>query len=105
MMDKPLLAETHDISLLKPPLEIRRLWFTNPTVFFFVFCKVKLTSRDPSPPPVDYVRGGGGIFKDMAVHDLDMSRFLMGSEPKVLYCHWRDSEERVRSRPCTWRGL
>jgi predicted dehydrogenase len=25
-----------------------------------------------------YVRGGGGIFKDMAVHDLDMSRFLMG---------------------------
>jgi predicted dehydrogenase len=29
------------------------------------------------------VQGGGGIFKDMAVHDLDMSRFLMGSEPKV----------------------
>ncbi|CAM9196965.1 unnamed protein product [Ectocarpus sp. 6 AP-2014] len=43
--------------------------------------QVKLTSRDPSPPPVEYVRGGGGIFKDMAVHDLDMSRFLMGSEP------------------------
>lgn len=52
----------------------------------YVCCKllqVKLTSRDPSPPPVDYVRGGGGIFKDMAVHDLDMSRFLMGREPKV----------------------
>lgn len=46
--------------------------------------QVKLTSRDPSPPPVEYVRGGGGIFKDMAVHDLDMSRFLMGSEPKVV---------------------
>jgi myo-inositol 2-dehydrogenase/D-chiro-inositol 1-dehydrogenase len=31
------------------------------------------------------VKGGGGIFKDMAVHDLDMARFLMGSEPvKVL---------------------
>lgn len=45
--------------------------------------QVKLTSRDPSPPPVEYVRGGGGIFKDMAVHDLDMSRFLMGSEPTV----------------------
>lgn len=43
--------------------------------------QVKLTSRDPSPPPVEYVRGGGGIFKDMAVHDLDMARFLMGSEP------------------------
>lgn len=32
---------------------------------------------------MEYVRGGGGIFKDMAVHDLDMSRFLMGSEPTV----------------------
>lgn len=42
---------------------------------------VKLCSRDPSPPPVDYVRGGGGIFTDMAVHDLDMSRFLVGSDP------------------------
>lgn len=47
--------------------------------------QVKLTSRDPSPPPVEYVRGGGGIFKDMAVHDLDMSRFLMGSEPRVRH--------------------
>ncbi len=54
-------------------------------VFGFDF-QVKLTSRDPSPPPVEYVRGGGGIFKDMAVHDLDMSRFLMGSEPKVREC-------------------
>ena len=47
---------------------------------------MKLTSRDPSPPPVEYVRGGGGIFKDMAVHDLDMARFLMGSEPTVRCC-------------------
>ena len=45
--------------------------------------QVKLCSRDPSPPPFQYVKGGGGIFKDMAVHDLDMSRFLMGTEPKV----------------------
>jgi len=46
---------------------------------------VKLCSRDPAPPPIEYVRGGGGIFKDMAVHDLDMARFLMGCEPvKVL---------------------
>ena len=43
--------------------------------------QVKLTSRDPSPPPFEYVKGGGGIFKDMAVHDLDMARFLMDSEP------------------------
>jgi len=42
---------------------------------------VKLCSRDPAPPPFEYVKGGGGIFKDMAVHDLDMARFLMDSEP------------------------
>lgn len=43
--------------------------------------KIKLCSRDPSPPPFEYVKGGGGIFADMAVHDLDMSRFLAGSDP------------------------
>jgi myo-inositol 2-dehydrogenase/D-chiro-inositol 1-dehydrogenase len=42
---------------------------------------IKLCSRDPSPPPASYVKGGGGIFADMAVHDLDMSRFLAGSDP------------------------
>jgi len=42
---------------------------------------VKLCSRDPSPPPIEYVKGGGGIFADMAVHDLDMSRFLVGEDP------------------------
>jgi len=43
--------------------------------------QIKLCSRDPAPPPFEYVKGGGGIFKDMAVHDLDMARFLMASEP------------------------
>jgi len=42
---------------------------------------IKLCSRDPSPPPFEYVKGGGGIFADMAVHDLDMSRFLAGTDP------------------------
>jgi len=42
---------------------------------------IKLCSRDPAPPPFEYVKGGGGIFKDMMVHDLDMARFLMDSEP------------------------
>jgi len=42
---------------------------------------IKLCSRDPSPPPFEYVKGGGGIFADMAVHDLDMSRFLAGCDP------------------------
>mmetsp|Transcript_50522 Transcript_50522/g.75485 ORF Transcript_50522/g.75485 Transcript_50522/m.75485 type:complete len:343 (-) Transcript_50522:1433-2461(-) len=42
---------------------------------------IKLCSRDPAPPPFEYVKGGGGIFADMAVHDLDMSRFLAGQDP------------------------
>jgi len=42
---------------------------------------IKLCSRDPSPPPASYVKGGGGIFTDMAVHDLDMTRFLAGADP------------------------
>jgi myo-inositol 2-dehydrogenase / D-chiro-inositol 1-dehydrogenase len=42
---------------------------------------IKLCSRDPSPPPFSYVKGGGGIFTDMAVHDLDMSRFLACADP------------------------
>jgi predicted dehydrogenase len=42
---------------------------------------IKLCSRDPSPPPASYVKGGGGIFTDMAVHDLDMTRFLAGEDP------------------------
>ena len=46
--------------------------------------QIKLCSRDPSPPPFEYVKGGGGLFKDMAVHDLDMARFLMGCEPVAI---------------------
>lgn len=42
---------------------------------------IKLCSRDPAPPPASYVKGGGGIFADMAVHDLDMSRFLACDDP------------------------
>ncbi|MHB0875227.1 MAG: inositol 2-dehydrogenase [Anaerolineae bacterium] len=41
---------------------------------------VRITSRDPAPPPVDYVRVSGGLFVDMAIHDFDMARFLTGSE-------------------------
>ena len=37
-------------------------------------------SRDPSPPPAEYVKGSGGIFADMMIHDFDMARFLVGEE-------------------------
>ncbi|HYZ28706.1 MAG TPA: inositol 2-dehydrogenase [Thermoleophilaceae bacterium] len=41
---------------------------------------VRITSRDPAPPPLDYVRTSGGIFLDMTIHDFDMARFVTGSE-------------------------
>jgi myo-inositol 2-dehydrogenase/D-chiro-inositol 1-dehydrogenase len=41
---------------------------------------VKVTSRDPSAPPISYVKVSGGIFVDMTIHDFDMVRYLSGSE-------------------------
>ena len=41
---------------------------------------VKISSRDPEPPTIDYVKVSGGIFYDMMVHYFDMARFLAGSE-------------------------
>lgn len=40
-----------------------------------------ITSRDPSPPPVEYVKVSGGMFRDMTIHDFDMARWLLGEEP------------------------
>ena len=41
---------------------------------------LKITSRDPGPPPVSYLQSSGGLFLDMVIHDFDMARFIMGSE-------------------------
>ena len=41
---------------------------------------VKISSRDPEPPSIAYVKSSGGIFCDMMIHDFDMARFLAGSE-------------------------
>ena len=46
---------------------------------------VTVISRDPSPPPADYVKGSGGIFADMMIHDFDLARFLMGEEFVVVH--------------------
>ena len=46
---------------------------------------LRITSRDPAPPPIEYVKVSGGIFLDMTIHDFDMARFLMGSEVESLY--------------------
>ena len=46
---------------------------------------VMVTSRDPAPPPVSYVKVSGGIFLDMMIHDFDMVRYLSGSEVTEVY--------------------
>lgn len=38
---------------------------------------VKITSRDPGLPPIDYIKNSGGLFMDMAIHDFDMARYMM----------------------------
>ena len=45
---------------------------------------ITVISRDPAPPPAEYVKGSGGIFRDMMIHDFDMARFLMGEEFVVV---------------------
>ena len=42
--------------------------------------QVVITSRDPAPPPLDYIKRSGGLFRDMMIHDFDMARFLLGEE-------------------------
>ena len=46
---------------------------------------VTITSRDPAPPPVDYIERSGGIFRDMMIHDFDMARFLLGENPVQVF--------------------
>ncbi len=46
---------------------------------------VHIISRDPAPPPIEYIKVSGGIFLDMTIHDFDMARFLLGEEVVEVY--------------------
>ena len=46
---------------------------------------IRITSRDPAPPPISYVKVSGGLFLDMTIHDFDMARYLCGSEVEEVY--------------------
>lgn len=46
---------------------------------------IRITSRDPAPPPLSYVKASGGMFFDMTIHDFDMARYLSGSEVDEVY--------------------
>ena len=43
------------------------------------------TSRDPGPPPVEYIRVSGGIYKDMLIHDFDVFRWILADEAESVY--------------------
>lgn len=46
---------------------------------------LKITSRDPEPPSLEYIPTSGGLFMDMAIHDFDMARFVSGSEVEEVF--------------------
>jgi len=43
--------------------------------------QIVITSRDPAPPPLSYIKVSGGLFRDMMIHDFDLARWLLGAEP------------------------
>ena len=46
---------------------------------------LRITSRDPAPPPIEYVKVSGGIFLDMTIHDFDMARYLIVDEVVEIF--------------------
>ena len=42
---------------------------------------LSIISFDPAPPPIDYIKVSGGLFRDMMIHDFDMANFIMGTAP------------------------
>ena len=47
--------------------------------------QVVISSRDPAPPPLAYLKVSGGMFRDMTIHDFDMARWLLGEEPVEVF--------------------
>ena len=45
--------------------------------------KIIITSRDPFPPPGEYIKKSGGIFRDMMIHDFDLTRFILQKDMVV----------------------
>ena len=60
---------------------------------------LNIVSHDPAPPPVSYIRTSGGLFKDMAIHDFDMARWLLGEEPVEVF-----ASAKLPHRPRDRRG-
>jgi len=63
---------------------------------------LRITSRDPVPPPENYIRASGGLFLDMTIHDFDMARYLMGSEVAEVYARATVLVDPVFERAGDW---
>ena len=46
---------------------------------------LSITSFDPAPPPVSYIKVSGGLFRDMMIHDFDMACWIMGGAPRSVW--------------------
>ena len=46
---------------------------------------IRVTSYDPAPPPVEYIKRSGGMLFDMTIHDFDMVRYLSGEDVATVY--------------------
>ena len=51
---------------------------------------IKITSRDPAPPPINYIKSSGGMFLDMTIHDFDMARYIADSSVKEVFAQGRN---------------
>ena len=60
--------------------------------------KIIITSRDPEPPPINYLKTSGGIFKDMMIHDFDLARFYAGKDEfeSIFATGQRFSEKKLK---------
>ena len=60
--------------------------------------KIIITSRDPGPPPINYLKTSGGIFKDMMIHDFDLARFYAGKDEfeSIFATGQRFSEKKLK---------
>jgi myo-inositol 2-dehydrogenase / D-chiro-inositol 1-dehydrogenase len=63
---------------------------------------LRITSRDPGPPPISYLKSSGGIFMDMTIHDFDMARFVAASEVIEVYA---DGAARVEPALDEWGDI
>ena len=50
-----------------------------------------ITSRDPEPPGIEYLKAAGGFFRDTTIHDFDLSRFILGDDPIIQISAFGDA--------------